>query len=342
MLDFLNGSFGKLAVSLALLGLVGPVIAWSFRDTWRQLDADAAALHRARGSRPLELRAAITLLLAALCLILINYYGDYPLFERAVLPSIRAYVMLHPTLGDSAVYGDLYWRVYWGLSRDLFYLLPLAVWPIVFRENPLDLGLRTRGVLAHAWLYLLCLAVMIPVLVAVAQTPDFGTYYPIYPLAGRSWLDLAVWEVVYISQFFCLEVFFRGFWLRGTRSLGSAAIFTMTVPYVMIHFPKPYLEACGAIVAGVVLGSLSMKTRSIWAGFGLHSTVAVLMDLLALHRRGALPSLLTVKSAARCVFPPVMPLLAMVWTAAVGALLVLLWRKRRQGPAGPGSTFGAP
>ncbi len=42
----------------------------------------------------------------------------------------------------------------------------------------------------------------------------------------------------------------------------------MVVPYCMIHYGKPYLEACAACVAGVILGSLSMKTRSIyWASW---------------------------------------------------------------------------
>ena len=57
------------------------------------------------------------------------------------------------------------------------------------------------------------------------------------------------------------------------------------------HYGKPYLEAHGAIVAGVVLGSLAMKTRSIYAGFLVHITVAWGMDLLSLFRRDALPSL---------------------------------------------------
>jgi membrane protease YdiL (CAAX protease family) len=72
--------------------------------------------------------------------------------------------------------------------------------------------------------------------------------------------------------------------------MGSTAIFVMSVPYCMIHFGKPYLEAHGAIVAGVVLGSLSMKTRSIYGGFLLHVSVAVLMDLLALYKRSGLPN----------------------------------------------------
>jgi membrane protease YdiL (CAAX protease family) len=95
---------------------------------------------------------------------------------------------------------------------------------------------------------------------------------------------------MYWVQFFALEFFFRG-WMVGAlrHSLGSAAIFVMAVPYCMIHYGKPYLEAHGAIVAGVALGSLSMKTRSIYAGFLLHIAVAVGMDLLSLYKRGALP-----------------------------------------------------
>jgi hypothetical protein len=67
------------------------------------------------------------------------------------------------------------------------------------------------------------------------------------------------------------------------------AIFAMVVPYCMIHYGKPYLEAHGAIVAGVVLGTLAMRTRSIYAGFLLHISVACGMDLLALYKRAALP-----------------------------------------------------
>ena len=63
----------------------------------------------------------------------------------------------------------------------------------------------------------------------------------------------------------------------------------MAVPYCMIHYGKPYLEANGAIVAGIVLGSLAMRTRSIYSGFLLHISVAVGMDLLSLYKREALP-----------------------------------------------------
>src|SRR5262249_17138692 len=126
-----------------------------------------------------------------------------------------------------------------------------------------------------------------------ASQPDFGSYYPFYKQASRSYADWAMWEAIYFMQFFALELFFRGWMLAALRpTLGAAAIFVMAVPYCMIHYGKPYLEAHAAIVAGVVLGSLAMRTRSIYAGFLVHITVAFLMDFLALWRRAALPTVL--------------------------------------------------
>jgi membrane protease YdiL (CAAX protease family) len=66
------------------------------------------------------------------------------------------------------------------------------------------------------------------------------------------------------------------------------AVFVMIVPYNMIHFQKPGLEALAAILGGLVLGSLSLKTRSIWWGAMLHLAVAGTMDVLSLVQRGRL------------------------------------------------------
>ena len=88
-----------------------------------------------------------------------------------------------------------------------------------------------------------------------------------------------------------MEFFFRGWWLKaGKRAMGSHAIFVMVVPYVMIHFGKPMIETVGAVIAGVVLGTLAMKTRSIWSGFLIHVSVAISMDLAALLQTRGLPS----------------------------------------------------
>jgi membrane protease YdiL (CAAX protease family) len=166
------------------------------------------------------------------------------------------------------------------------------VWKLCFREDSLlDMGLRVRGFFQHAWIYGLFLAIVLPVMLLVSRQPDFGAYYPFYKNSSRSWYDFLSWEGMYFLQFLGLEMFFRGFWLGALRrSFGSGAIFAMAVPYCMIHYGKPFLEANGAIVAGIALGSLSMRTKSIYQGFLVHITVAGLMDWLALWHRNALPT----------------------------------------------------
>jgi membrane protease YdiL (CAAX protease family) len=72
--------------------------------------------------------------------------------------------------------------------------------------------------------------------------------------------------------------------------MGSHAIFAMVVPYCMIHYGKPFPETMGAIVAGIVLGTLAMKTRSIWSGFLIHVSVAISMDVAALMQTEGMPT----------------------------------------------------
>jgi membrane protease YdiL (CAAX protease family) len=324
----------KWVIPLPLLAMIAPLVWLFFRDTWRQLDAEALVLRRDLAARAeTDYRPLVALTLVALVLTMQEYYGRPDFYDRVLRPLLVRRAHAHPDgLVNPVVYDELYVRIWWGVTRIGGYLAPLAVWPLFFRRDRLaDFGLRTGGFLAHAWIYALCVAVMVPVLQIVSRQPDFADYYPMYKLAGRSWVDFAVWELVYIGQFFALEIFFRGFWLRAMRAFGAGAIWSMVVPYCMIHYGKPYLEACAAVVAGVVLGSLAMRTRSIYAGFLVHGTVAILMDVLALYRRHALPTALTPRSARHLTFPYWGSLIWIAWALALGVLAWKAWRKTARG-----------
>ena len=180
--------------------------------------------------------------------------------------------------------------LYWACGQTLLYVVP----PIIFirfvcKKSLGDYGVKFKGVFSLWWMYILMLAVMLPIVIVASRSEGFQATYPFFepfpdePLWPRFW----IWEGAYFLQFVGLEFFFRGFLLHGIRRrFGAYAIFVMMVPYCMIHFGKPIPETLAAIVAGIILGFMSLKTRSIWMGAALHVTVALTMDTCALWRVG--------------------------------------------------------
>jgi membrane protease YdiL (CAAX protease family) len=177
-----------------------------------------------------------------------------------------------------------------GACLVLFVLLPLAfhaAFPVTM-DDPLGLSLR-RGI-AHWRIYGLLILIMAPVLWLAAAAPSFHQFYPMYkPVDPGHWL---LYEAVYLLQFVFVEFFFRGFALfRLSSRFGMHAVTLMVIPYALIHIHKPLPEALGAVVAGLVLGTLALKTRSIWPGVIVHGSVALMMDVFALFYSGRLQAL---------------------------------------------------
>ena len=149
------------------------------------------------------------------------------------------------------------------------------------------------GTWQHRKIYLALALIMLPPVILISFEPSYQHIYPFYKNAGRSWIDFLCWEGLYLSQFVALEFFFRGFMLARLRSwAGHGAVFIMIIPYCMIHFPKTWSESVGAVIAGIVLGALALRGRSIWGGAFLHCCVALTMDVLSLHHSGKLQNLI--------------------------------------------------
>ena len=166
-----------------------------------------------------------------------------------------------------------------------YFVIPALVVRTVLGLELRDFGLRWESMGGSIKLFALLYVPLAVIVIVVAQTPAFQMMYPFYrdPIGFG---DASVWALLYALQFFALEFFFRGFLCHGVRDvLGRHTIVLMTVPYVMIHFPKPMFEALGAMAAGLVLGFLSLRTRSIALGVLLHVAVAWTMDVAALLSR---------------------------------------------------------
>lgn len=194
---------------------------------------------------------------------------------------------------------DLLSHMGWVLGCVTFYMvLPSLLLRFGFGIAPSSAYLAPRDYLSHLPLYLLLFAPVGILVFLVSLSPEFQEQYPFFTAPTHSGAASAVglqltWELAYGLQFFALEYFFRGFLLRGLAAeLGSMAVLLMVIPYCMIHFGKPLPECIGSIVAGLVLGTLAMDTRSIWGGVTVHVAVAWQMDMAALWQKGWFDALL--------------------------------------------------
>ncbi len=188
--------------------------------------------------------------------------------------------------------GQLWRRVWWAAARVMGYgVLPILITRALTGMTLADLGLGFGELRKHVKVYALLWIIMMPSIVLASYGQGFQTKYPYYKLGPKEaiWPNFILWECLYTANFAALELFFRGFSIRALRPLiGYASIFLMMAPYAMIHFGKPLLEAIGSVITGFVLGTLSVKHRSIWGSVFLHVSAAVSMDWLSLWHQGRL------------------------------------------------------
>jgi uncharacterized protein len=257
-------------------------VAARLRAWWQEVHGDAA----------FSFEPFVVLATAAVALTLQDYLGTAKQASLILGWLVRGGGALGAAAATIArgPYYELACYAYWGLACVVgFLVLPALVLRRLRPGEPLSsFGWSAGGLRGHGLTYLLLFLAVLPLVAVAALRPDFLRTYPFYSHAGRSLFDFLCWEAIYALQFVSLEFFFRGFLLHTLkRDLGAHAIFVAVVPYCMIHFSKPLPEALGAIVAGIVLGTLSLRTGSILGGVMLHVAVAVTMDVLALARKAA-------------------------------------------------------
>ena len=230
--------------------------------------------------------AAIVLLTATALLLVFEYWGRPGFYVSSGLRDWAAEV----DGGRFAALADALGYVWWGLSSLVWrVLIPLAIGVWVLHLRPADLGYRLQGIARHLPAYGIAFVVMLPLLIWVSGFESFGTYYPFYERAVEGGAGLWVYWGGYALQFVGVEAFFRGYLTFGLAPrFGWLAVPIMTVPYTMIHFAKPMPEAVAAIGAGLVLGTLALRSRSWVPGVFLHVAVALTLDILVMARVGAI------------------------------------------------------
>lgn len=267
------------------------------RNILRALDEIDAESPSYTMTKPQALRRVFAVLACVSVCLLLMYYGKFSDNLQSSLGLLAQWQNLssdyYTTKLSQSGFSELIGYLWWTSIHCIGYvILPALLIHYVLKARVRDFGWQLNQAPKH-WLgYLLLLSPILVFVYLVSLGKDFVEHYPFYSLAGRSWFDLLAWELLYLSQFVFLEFFFRGFILNALRpAIGANAVWVMCVPYLMIHFPKLWLEATGAILFGLFLGILALRSRSIWGGVMVHAGVAVSMDLAALARKHGLPEI---------------------------------------------------
>jgi membrane protease YdiL (CAAX protease family) len=161
----------------------------------------------------------------------------------------------------------------------LFFLVPLAIVIIGFRDRPSRYGLRLGDWRWGAGLAVAGCIVMTPVVLLLAGTPDFRAYYapsmdPLPSLLFTNTIDLVSTEFIY-----------RGFLMLAlARVFGPIALVVALFPFTFTHLTKPEAELLSTFAGGAVYGWLTWRTGSILWGALAHVYIVTLIIVLASGR----------------------------------------------------------
>lgn len=235
---------------------------------------------------PHERRLFIVLVFSGLCLIgrqigseYLNtlFISHHPIIDSITRGCNRFFN------GDSA---NLPWLLCWAGVQLVFLLIIPALFLAFVRPSAFQMF--RFPAFKKSKIYLFFFLGMLPVLVAVSFMDSFQESYPFLTVGHDefNWKLFLFWEFIYALQFIAVEFFFRGFLIIAMLPVfGEAALAVSILPYVMIHFGKPYPEIFGALLAGWILGKAALKTNSISPGILVHFGIALSMDCLAMMHK---------------------------------------------------------
>ena len=179
-----------------------------------------------------------------------------------------------------------YWNqvYYWPLRLLIIIAILFLLWRRFDNDQPFY-GVATKN---FKWKpYILMLLCMLPLIAAASTQADFLAMYPKLKSVLHSdnnihlsWIHKMLFELAYGSDFFGIEVFFRGFLILAfIKWVGMDAILPMACFYCTIHFGKPLGECISSYFGGLLLGIVVYNTRSIFGGLIVHLGIAWLMEI---------------------------------------------------------------
>lgn len=176
--------------------------------------------------------------------------------------------------------------LYWFISDFItLFILSSLIIKLILKENLRDYGLIWGDYKTGLKISAIFLLVMFPILWFSSSSESFEQSYPHLKTARDSWNIFFVYEFGMLIYMFAWEFIWRGFMLFGlSEKFGYYAVLIQMIPFVILHNGKPELETFGAILGGIALGILALRTKSIYYCIAVHTGVMFLIDTISVLR----------------------------------------------------------
>ena len=221
-------------------------------------------------------KKVVTVLLLIPVLQTISYYYTSPQFFRT-----NFYQMF-----SQSKFADLYEYYYWFLGDfSVLFIIPLLVIILYLKERPKNYGIKIGNYKFGIQVSLVFLLIMIPIIWLSSASNQFASQYPYLKSTNENWNIFIIYEIGILLYLFAWEFIWRGFMLFGLEEkFGYYAVLIQMIPFVILHNGKPSIETFGAIIGGIVLGVLALRTRSYLYGVFLHFGVMFSIDFISVLR----------------------------------------------------------
>ncbi len=176
--------------------------------------------------------------------------------------------------------------LYWYIGDFFsFFILPVLIVKFILKDDLKNFGLAIGDFRTGIKISIFFLAIMLPLVWIFSSFPEFVRTYPQLATARDNWSTFIIFESGLLLYLVAWEFIWRGFMLFGLKEkFGYYAIFIQMIPFLILHNGKPAAETFGAIIAGIALGILAWRTRSIYYCVITHAGVMFGIDLITTLR----------------------------------------------------------
>lgn len=227
------------------------------------------------------------------------FFADFRKFDKKVIYIFLTAAFLHtiswyfvsinffetsidPSNSLNNLFGFLYW-----FAGDfvLLLIIPLLLIKYKFNGKISDYGFSIKNRKFGSQLILTFFILFIPVAWLLTSSEYFALNHPYLNSARTDFFIFLIFEIGMAFYIFAWEFFWRGFFLFGLEEkFGAYAILIQMLPFVFLHFGKPFGETIASIFGALILGMLAFKTRSFIYGFILHFLMMIILDVLSAVR----------------------------------------------------------